>query len=73
MQVVGGLYSPMDVKVLHPLRQPLVPNPCAHNNRGCEYLCLISAINEQGYSCACPPGFMVTEDGKSCEGKQYKY
>ena len=60
----------MDIKVVHPLRQPQVPNPCGDNNGGCHYLCLLSATNEQGYSCACPPGIRVADDGKSCARKR---
>ncbi|KAL5505916.1 hypothetical protein EMCRGX_G007461 [Ephydatia muelleri] len=40
------------------------PNPCAIRNGGCEYQCL---PKENGYSCVCPTGMLVSNDSRSCQ------
>ena len=57
---------PNELRVIHPLRQPLYPNPCGNNNGGCSHLCLIAG-GGNGFSCACPEQFALQSDGKTCE------
>nr|BAW33243.1 low density lipoprotein receptor-related protein 6 [Hemicentrotus pulcherrimus] len=58
--------SPMDIHVLSEERQPTnFPNPCEEDNGGCSHLCLLSP-SERGYSCACPTGVKLLEDGFNC-------
>lgn len=61
-------HKPMDVKILHPLRQPeLAYNPC-QNNGGCEALCLLSpGLNGVKNVCACPENFVLEDNGLSCK------
>ncbi|XP_066603816.1 low-density lipoprotein receptor-related protein 4 [Prorops nasuta] len=40
-----------------------VEDVCGRRNGGCSHLCL---RNPQGYSCACPTGISLNEDGKTC-------
>ena len=40
-------------------------NPCAVGNGGCEQLCLLSAVREEGYSCACADGHMALNGDSS--------
>jgi hypothetical protein len=49
-------HFPMDLVVLHPLRQPIPSSawPCQHHN--CSDFCL---PNANSYSCACPTGFRL--------------
>lgn len=64
-----NLFHPTDLHVVHPVLQPATPNPCGGDNRGCEYLCLISSESDDGYKCACPTGRRLMEDGRGCECK----
>ena len=48
------------------------PNPCAEDNGGCSYLCLLSAVAVDGYTCTCPDGFVLDAHGTNCSGT-YKY
>ena len=43
-----------------------VHNICDEHNGGCSHLCLRSP-NKAGFSCACPTGILMSEDGKTCE------
>ena len=54
---------------LPPYLPPAVTNPCAVANGGCEYMCLLSAVEESGYSCACPTGHLLHDDGRHCLGE----
>ncbi|OCT83711.1 low-density lipoprotein receptor-related protein 4 [Xenopus laevis] len=38
-------------------------NKCGDNNGGCSHLCL---PNSTSYSCACPTGIQLKDDGKTC-------
>lgn len=67
--VMTNLFYPMDLHVLHPVLQPTSPNACGEDKRGCEYLCLLSSESTEGYSCACPTGRRLMEDGRGCESK----
>ena len=40
-----------------------VNDQCAHNNGGCSHLCLRQS---RGFSCACPTGILLQNDGKTC-------
>ncbi len=70
--VQANLFFPTDLHVVHPILQYSLENPCGRGqaNGGCEYLCLLSAEEEEGYSCACPTGIELKEDGKGCQGKK---
>ncbi|XP_064634178.1 low-density lipoprotein receptor-related protein 4-like isoform X2 [Lineus longissimus] len=59
------LHFPMDIHTWHPQRQPDGVNKCGTDNGGCSHLCL-PALN--GFSCACPTGFMLLQDEKTCTG-----
>nr|XP_026693170.1 prolow-density lipoprotein receptor-related protein 1-like isoform X2 [Ciona intestinalis] len=60
------VHIPMDLKVVHPLRQPMPasPHPCLINNGDCSDLCLLSPGG--GKSCSCPENFILQKDGISC-------
>ncbi|XP_071495091.1 low-density lipoprotein receptor-related protein 1-like [Diadema antillarum] len=58
------LHRPMDIQVLHPLRQPIVASACDVNNGGCSNLCLLN--QEGGRTCACPNNFYLATDGVTC-------
>ncbi|XP_024940882.1 low-density lipoprotein receptor-related protein 2 isoform X2 [Cephus cinctus] len=58
------------VKVLHPLAQPMVSNPCGNNNGGCQHMCIVTAAGgrETGlaYRCACNIGWRLSTDQRNC-------
>lgn len=58
-------HRPMDIHVIHPLRQRQAPNPCGNNNGGCSHLCLI-APGGSSFSCSCPDFFILGPDRKTC-------
>uniref|UniRef100_A0A673ZAX5 Low density lipoprotein receptor-related protein 5 n=1 Tax=Salmo trutta TaxID=8032 RepID=A0A673ZAX5_SALTR len=64
-EILSGIYSPMDIQVLGPDRQPDIQTPCSVGNGGCSHLCLLSPM-QPFYSCACPTGVKLKEDGKTC-------
>ena len=49
-------------QVIHPLRQPALPSPCANSH--CSSLCLLKPGG--GYRCACPDNFHLANDGRTC-------
>ncbi|XP_017777455.1 PREDICTED: low-density lipoprotein receptor-related protein 1 [Nicrophorus vespilloides] len=61
--VLTTIHRPMDLRVVHPLRQPQTDNPCLNAN--CSALCLL-APNKERYTCACPENYILDVDGKSC-------
>lgn len=65
---------PMVVHVYHSYRQPEGINRCLPLNGRCSHLCLPAPrINDRSatYSCACPDGFLLQEDGLTCrDGSQ---
>uniref|UniRef100_A0A672JJU4 Low density lipoprotein receptor-related protein 5 n=1 Tax=Salarias fasciatus TaxID=181472 RepID=A0A672JJU4_SALFA len=65
-EILNGIYSPMDIQVLEPYRQPDIRTPCSFQNGGCSHLCLLSPV-EPFYSCGCPTGVQLKADGKTCK------
>ncbi|KAG9475315.1 low-density lipoprotein receptor-related protein 5 [Eleutherodactylus coqui] len=65
-EILSALYSPMDIQVFSQERQPHFHTSCDDNNGGCSHLCLLSP-RDPFYSCACPTGVQLMEDGKSCK------
>ena len=61
--VQQDLNKPMNLKVVHPVLQQMSDNHCLMNN--CSHLCV---LNPYGYSCKCPFGMELKEDGTSCKG-----
>ena len=41
-----------------------VKNSCGENRGGCSHLCLPNSSS--GYTCSCPTGLHLKEDGKQC-------
>ena len=39
-------------------------NLCLDND--CSHLCLLSSARDEGYTCACPIGMELADDGVSC-------
>ncbi|XP_068117072.1 low-density lipoprotein receptor-related protein 5 [Hyperolius riggenbachi] len=66
IEILTALYSPMDIQVFSPERQPHFHTPCDDNNGGCSHLCLLSP-RDPFYTCACPTGVQLTENGKFCK------
>lgn len=64
-EILNGIYSPMDIQVLGQERQPNIQTPCSERNGGCSHLCLLSPV-PPFFSCACPTGVKLQEDGKTC-------
>uniref|UniRef100_A0AAR2L875 Low density lipoprotein receptor-related protein 5 n=1 Tax=Pygocentrus nattereri TaxID=42514 RepID=A0AAR2L875_PYGNA len=64
-EILNAIYSPMDIQVLDQERQPYIHTPCSDSNGGCSHLCLLSP-SPPFYSCACPTGVKLREDGKTC-------
>lgn len=58
------VHRPMDIRILHPLRQPEGPNPCIKAN--CTGLCLLKP-NAPFYSCSCPEHYILENDGRTCK------
>ena len=46
------------------------PNPCTEDNGGCSYLCLLSAVAVDGYTCTCPDDLLLDAHGRNCSGAQ---
>ena len=63
------LFNPMDLHVVHPVLQPSSNNPCGLDNGGCVYMCLLSSVADEGYSCSCPTGIKLAPGGKNCQRK----
>ncbi|XP_045480822.1 low-density lipoprotein receptor-related protein 4 isoform X3 [Harmonia axyridis] len=59
----------MQVKIFHRNRR-IVATPCDIDNGGCSHLCL---LKHAGYSCACPTGIKLKDDGKSCANGPTNY
>ncbi|XP_030743400.1 low-density lipoprotein receptor-related protein 5 [Echinops telfairi] len=65
-EILNSLYSPMDIQVLSSERQPHYHTPCEEDNGGCSHLCLLSPL-EPFYTCACPTGVQLQDNGKACK------
>ncbi|EDO49499.1 predicted protein, partial [Nematostella vectensis] len=63
-KLVSNLEVPMGLQILHPSRQPAMPNPCSPSNCGCQQLCLVTV--ESGCTCRCQTGYQLAPDQKSC-------
>ncbi|XP_036005151.1 low-density lipoprotein receptor-related protein 6 [Fundulus heteroclitus] len=64
--VHSHIFSPMDLHVFSPKRQPVSrTTPCSQNNGGCSHLCLL-APTRPFYRCACPTGVQLLEDERTC-------
>lgn len=63
--------SPMGITVFDPARQPKSSSTCQVNNGGCSHLCLLSSLPPY-YSCACPTGIKLMQDGKTCRSNAEK-
>ncbi|KAL1502195.1 hypothetical protein ABEB36_007373 [Hypothenemus hampei] len=64
-KILYTVHRPMDVRVVHPFRQPKVKNnPCDTAN--CSALCLLSP-KEPYYVCQCPENYVLGKDGRNCE------
>ena len=69
--VAVDLFSPMDLHIHHPYRQPNAVNRCNSTSSGqCSHLCLPAPFNDNGspkYTCACPGDRKLMDDGHTCE------
>lgn len=65
-KLLSVMWSNMDIRVYHPLRQPQVTNPCGENNGNCSHLCLLAV---GGVTCRCPDGMNMSDDSRTCKGK----
>uniref|UniRef100_A0A8D1P075 EGF-like domain-containing protein n=1 Tax=Sus scrofa TaxID=9823 RepID=A0A8D1P075_PIG len=65
-EILSALYSPMDIQVLSPERQPYFHTRCEEDNGGCSHLCLLSP-REPYYACACPTGVQLQGNGQTCK------
>ncbi|XP_007943117.1 low-density lipoprotein receptor-related protein 5 [Orycteropus afer afer] len=65
-EILSALYSPMDIQVLSQERQPHFHTQCEEDNGGCSHLCLLSP-REPFYTCACPTGVQLQDNGKTCK------
>ncbi|XP_046717120.1 low-density lipoprotein receptor-related protein 2 isoform X2 [Silurus meridionalis] len=54
--------QPFGLKIVHPLIQYKVPNPCERLR--CSHMCVLSP--EGSASCRCPTGLLLAEDGFTC-------
>ncbi|KAK8381292.1 hypothetical protein O3P69_018402 [Scylla paramamosain] len=63
----GRLSFPMDIRSLHPTRQPRLLNSekrgCSLRNGACSHLCLSS---KDSYACYCPHGLILGPDRRTC-------
>lgn len=50
----------------HPAPSSPVHTRCAEDNGGCSHLCLLSP-REPFYTCACPTGVQLQDNGKTCK------
>ncbi|KAB0803781.1 hypothetical protein PPYR_00751 [Photinus pyralis] len=57
------VHRPMDIKLIHPFRQPEKANPC--ENANCSALCLLNP-EPPFYTCACPENYILGTDGRGC-------
>jgi len=68
--ITDKLYSPMGIRVYHALKQQQGPSYCGTDNGKCSHLCVAAPhISERSsrYSCLCPEGVLLLEDGHTCD------
>lgn len=72
----GTIHAVFALSVFHPSMQPETRsrdattnnNPCSTaSNGGCSHLCLYSLSASTNYTCACPDGFQLGTDGRTCQ------
>ncbi|XP_068726742.1 very low-density lipoprotein receptor-like isoform X2 [Montipora capricornis] len=63
--LVNEAFSPRDLHIYHPQRQPDAVTPCSQDNGKCSHLCLLSS--SKNFTCSCPNGFQLQMDGKTCK------
>nr|AVT42511.1 Wnt co-receptor arrow [Lithobius atkinsoni] len=63
--ILANTLTPMDIHVFSDGRQLPGETPCDNNNAGCSHLCLMSSSKKR-YSCACPTGVRLLDDGHTC-------
>ncbi|XP_072033484.1 low-density lipoprotein receptor-related protein-like isoform X2 [Amphiura filiformis] len=72
--LVDLVHRPMDLHVLHPLKQPMITtNPCQYSNGGCSHLCLLKPGG--GFTCACPDNYLLTDQNtcvSDCINTQFR-
>lgn len=56
----------------YPVLSPPVHTPCEEDNGGCSHLCLLSP-REPFYSCACPTGVQLQDNGKTCKAGEAEH
>lgn len=56
----------------HSVLFPPVHTPCEEGNGGCSHLCLLSP-REPFYSCACPTGVQLQDNGKTCKAGEAEH
>ena len=54
-----------DIKNCFPCKG--IVNPC--DGHDCSDMCLLSSTVRRGYTCACPRGGEIMEDGRTCDCK----
>ncbi|XP_054715700.1 very low-density lipoprotein receptor-like isoform X2 [Uloborus diversus] len=67
--IATGIFSPMDIHIYHPYKQPAGKNYCGEMNGHCSHLCLPTPhINDNSprYTCACPNGMELAHDHTTC-------
>ncbi|KAG1656297.1 Low-density lipoprotein receptor-related protein 4 [Nymphon striatum] len=66
----SNLNFPMDIHIVHPLRQPKASNPCTFKNGGCSHICL---PNQSSYICTCPTEMQLKDNGSTCYTPDSKF
>lgn len=68
METGAGLRGPCSGTFSHPALLPCFPvhTQCEEDNGGCSHLCLLSP-REPFYTCACPTGVQLQDNGKTCK------
>ncbi|KAI5636203.1 low-density lipoprotein receptor repeat class B domain-containing protein [Phthorimaea operculella] len=68
--IVHTVHKPMDLRIFHAGRQPMIPDLMSQcYRRNCSGLCLITPAEEgkrPGIRCECPEHFVLADDGVSC-------
>ncbi|XP_067120265.1 very low-density lipoprotein receptor-like isoform X1 [Centruroides vittatus] len=67
--IAVGIFSPMDLHVYHPYKQPEGINYCKNMNGMCSHLCLPAPLltnDSAKFSCACPDNMVLFTDKRTC-------